>query len=77
MIVLSTEAKRSNTDQDMQSHEPILRGDHQADCKIWLGRYYRQKALLEQEYQGFKNYICAGNQELITDEAFISGCKCW
>ena len=51
---------------------PSLRGDHQADCKIWLGRYYRQRALLEQEYQGFKNPICAGNQELITDEAFIS-----
>lgn len=68
MIVLSIEVKRSNTGQDELTNSS-LRGDHQADCKVWFGRYYKQRVLLEQGCQGLKNPVFAGNQELITDEA--------
>ena len=68
MIVLSTEAKRSNTDQDEVTNSS-LSGDHQADYKVWYGRYSKQRVLLEQGCQGLKHPVFAGNLELITDEA--------
>lgn len=68
MIVLSTEAKRSNTDQDEVTNSS-LRRDHQADCKVWFGRYYKKRVLLEQGCQGLKHPVFAGNPELITNEA--------
>lgn len=68
MIVLSIEVNWSNTDQDEVTNSS-LRGDHQADCKEWFGRYYKQRVLLEQGCPGLKNPVFVGNQELFTDEA--------